>query len=84
LADVGGRRGNGVCAVNDELRGVGSVGGAVGVGVVDDLEGVVGAAGDVTGDGPAVAARVGEALCEAIALVHCCLAKMFRACLRAT
>ena len=63
MADVGCRRGNGVCAVNNELRGVGCVAGAVGVGVVDDLEGVVGAAGDVAGDGPGVAARVGNVVC---------------------
>lgn len=44
------------------MGSVGGVGGVVGVGVVDNLESVVGAAGDVAGDGPAVAARVGEAL----------------------
>lgn len=64
MADVGGARGNGVCAVNDELGCVGGVGGIVGVRVINDLEGVVGAAGDVRRDGPAVAARVGEALCK--------------------
>jgi len=64
LADVRGARGNGVCAVNDELRSVACVGCVVGVRVVDDFEGVVGAAGDVAGNVPGVAARVGEALCE--------------------
>lgn len=48
------------------MGSVGGVGGVVGVGVVDNLESVVGAAGDVAGDGPAVAARVGEALCEIV------------------
>jgi len=46
------------------LRSVACVGCVVGVRVVDDFEGVVGAAGDVAGNVPGVAARVGEALCE--------------------
>jgi hypothetical protein len=62
LANVGCRGCDGVCALNEELRGVCGVGGAGGVGVVDDLEGVVGTAGDVRGDGPGVAASVGETL----------------------
>lgn len=48
------------------MRGVGGVGGVVGVGIVDNLEGVVGAAGDVAGDGPAVAARVVDVLCRTL------------------